>query len=208
LLTLNRVKIKTMIFSILIPSIPSRLHRLEVLFAKLQNQVSSTPFEVEILSLLDNKKRSIGLKRDALVRCARGDYLAFCDDDDDVSEDYVKSICEALLRESPDVLVFNERCSINGENDFIVRFGMEYENEEARQENGVWVDVKRKPFHCCVWKSSIARSESFPDASYGEDWHWCKRLVPKVEKQWRIDRVLKMYRYDRSVTEAELVFPK
>jgi len=197
-----------MIFSILIPSIPSRIRRLEVLFAKLQNQVGSTTFEVEILSLLDNKTRSIGLKRDALVRCARGDYLAFCDDDDDVSEDYVKSICEALLRESPDVLVFNERCNINGGNDFIVRFGMEYENEEARQENGVWVDVKRKPFHCCVWKSSIARSESFPDASYGEDWHWCKRLVPKVEKQWRIDRVLKMYRYDRNVTEAKLVFPK
>jgi glycosyltransferase involved in cell wall biosynthesis len=35
--------------------------------------------------LFDNRARSIGAKRQALADIARGKYIAFCDDDDDVA---------------------------------------------------------------------------------------------------------------------------
>jgi len=82
--------------SILIPSIPSREDRLNRIYAKLLDQVGER--DVEILVFIDNKKRSIGLKRDALVQMSIGDYVAFVDDDDDVSDDYIDEMligCEA-----------------------------------------------------------------------------------------------------------------
>jgi glycosyltransferase involved in cell wall biosynthesis len=199
--------------SILIPSIPNRINKMAALFGKLQAQIDKYHFDnIEILSFLDNKKRSVGYKRDALVQMAMGEYLAFCDDDDDVYDNYLQEIMKALNdnidNENVDVVVFSEDCTINGENKFTVKFGIEYPNEEAHKINGLWVNITRKPFHSCIWKSSIAKSEHFPDASYGEDWHWCKRLLTKVKTQGRINAVIKRYIFNKKTTEAALVFPK
>jgi glycosyltransferase involved in cell wall biosynthesis len=193
--------------SILIPSIPSRVEKyLLPLFDKLQSQIGS--LDVEVLCFVDNKKRSIGLKRDSLVQIARGDYVAFVDDDDEISNDYVSSLLTAT-EAAADVIVFKQITTINNGNPFIVDFGIEYENEDARyDEYGLWQDIKRKPFHVCAWKRELAQSVRFPDASYGEDWHWAKRVLESVKTQHRIDSVLHMYRYNDAVTEAELVFPK
>lgn len=196
-------------FSILIPTIPNRLNKqFQQVLQVATDQVGDK--NVEILALLDNKKRSIGLKRDALVQSARGDYLAFLDDDDHIEPNYVEEIYNCIeTNPDADVIVFNQQSTINGGNPFVVKFGIEYENEEAGyDEAGVWKDITRKPFHICVWKTTLAQSERFPDASYGEDWHWAKRLIPKVAKQVRIDKVLHHYRFDDKVTEAELTFPE
>ena len=48
--------------SVLIPSIPSRFKRFQKLFEKINAQATN---EVEIFGLFDDKKRSIGHKRDA-----------------------------------------------------------------------------------------------------------------------------------------------
>lgn len=58
------------LLSILIPSIPHRIDKMKRLFERLQEQIGDK--NIEVLSFLDNKKRSIGLKRDALVQLARG----------------------------------------------------------------------------------------------------------------------------------------
>lgn len=195
------------LLSVLIPAIPNRFEKAQRLFKKLS--ALSDGMEIEVLCLFDNKKRSVGLKRDALVQIAAGKYLTFVDDDDDVYDDYIGKIIEAINNfKDADVIVFNEHVRINGGNIFTVRFGIEYENQQCRQVDGKWIDITRKPFHSCVWRSEIAKSEHFPDASYGEDWHWCKRLIPKVKRQHRIDLVLSKYVFDRDVTEAEHVFPK
>jgi hypothetical protein len=73
--------------SILTPAVPSRIFQLQKLCFELEGQIKGLP--VEHLALLDNKRRTVGEKRDALLRAARGRYVAFVDDDDDVSDDYV-----------------------------------------------------------------------------------------------------------------------
>jgi glycosyltransferase involved in cell wall biosynthesis len=197
------------VLSILVPSIPSRIDKfLKPLYSKLESQ-SSKVSDVEVLCLLDNKKRSIGLKRDALLRAAQGKYVAFVDDDDDISDDYVEQLRNAIYHEGKgsDVIVFDQIASINN-NQFRVRFGIEFENEQAEMDPyGQYKDIVRKPFHVCAWKRELAIKYKFPDCSYGEDWYWAKQVLGEVSTQYRIDKILHYYRYNDSVTEAELIFP-
>ncbi len=61
---------------------------------------------VEHLVIFDNCKRSVGLKRQACLDIARGDYIAFVDDDDDISADYISRIREAIDTTGADGITF------------------------------------------------------------------------------------------------------
>jgi len=197
------------ILSILIPSVPGRLDKLEYLFAHFQWQIDQNPTmswskQVEVLSFLDNKKRSIGFKRQALVDIAQGKWLAFCDDDDSVANSYLAMICPVLLDEDPDVLVFKQKCVINGEQPFIVDHSIDHENEHCiRHDDGRWENLRRKPWHHNVWRTELARQAKFPDTMWGEDHVWCEQLWPKVKKQSKIDAVLHFYHHDIHLTESK-----
>lgn len=184
--------------SILILSIPTRFAMMQALYTKILNQIGNE--DIEILCLIDNKKRSIGDKRNDLVVAARGEYLTFIDDDDDVCDNYISELVIGIKSKS-DVIVFNETASFNGENSFTVRPGIEYENEHARKVNGRWVDIRRKPWHWCLWKSSIAKTERVPDMNNGEDELWCRRLLTKIKTQYRINKILRIYRFDKSISD-------
>lgn len=218
------------LFSVLIPSVPSRLGTLSYLMDELQRQIGNLP--VEVLAFTDNKKRTIGEKRDALVQMANGKYLAFCDDDDWPLPEYIDEIvgvireqrcpqchglsvgcgvirpqecgvCDSTGKTDVDVIVFNQQVSLNGK-EFTVRFGLEYENEQA----GVDVDgnyppvVHRAPFHVCAWRSDLAKKYRFEKSQYGEDWAWSKQLVAEAKTQHRIEKTLHRYIFDDRVTEA------
>jgi len=186
--------------SILVPSLPSRLSRLTRLLGKVLGQADMFD-DVEVCVWMDNKKRSIGRKRDDLVQMARGNFLAFVDDDDDVSDDYVSELRTAALEHpNVDVIVFNQRVLMGSAKPFVIRFGIEFENQAAAEHGGR--DITRKPFHVCAWRTELAQTARFPDISYGEDWEWVKQLLPKVKQQARVDQILHTYRYDVNVTEA------
>jgi len=191
------------LYSFLIPSIPARVRsQLAPLLDRLCAQAEPYP-EVEILAWTDNMRRSIGEKRDDLVQLARGKYLSISDDDDDVSDDFIQSIVETIWeRPDADVIVFDQSVTLNGE-PFRVSFGIEYENEPAhRGPDGQWEDVRRKPFHCCVWRSELAKMERFPAIQYGEDWAWCEKVLQHVKVQARIPKVLHRYSWNEFETEA------
>ena len=84
----------TKLLSILTPAVPSRFGQIEKLMLELHRQIRDLP--VEHLVLLDNKRRTVGEKRDALLRAARGEYISYVDDDDYVSNDYVFSLLAAI----------------------------------------------------------------------------------------------------------------
>lgn len=195
------------LFSILIPSVPTRLDRLKKQFDFFEPLIKDKP--VEVLAFTDNKKRSVGLKRDALVQIAQGEYLSFVDDDDLAEYHYVDEVLNAIrLHPDADLFTLKMKSTINNGNTFVVDFDLKYENQEAKQVNGVWQNITRKPFHNNIWRSSIAKSERFADASYGEDYHWAKRLHPKVKAYYKIDKVMSHYFYNDKVTEAQHTFPK
>ena len=132
--------------SILIPSIPERFETVIPLIENLQNQIGDK--DVEVLLLSDNMKMSIGEKRQKLKELAKGEYWAFVDDDDDISDDYIEQLLKGV-ESGKDVITFHQWSTINGEG-FLVQFGLEYKNQAATQVDGVWKNIKRSPFHVCA----------------------------------------------------------
>lgn len=190
-----------MILSILTPAVPSRFRKLETLCAHIGRQIPHAT-AVEHLVLIDNKARTVGEKRDALLRCARGYYVAFVDDDDWVSDDYVNSILAASIPgpggTAPDVITFNQLSTIDG-HDGAIEFGLGNPNEPFLAD-GV---AKRNAWHVCAWRRTLAIQSHFPAVNYGEDWAFAAPLcaIPNL-KSVHVPKILHHYRYDSKTSEA------
>lgn len=184
-----------MILSVLIADIASRREMSWKLFDKLAAQAAGLP--VEILLLLDNRQRSVGKKREALIEIAKGDYVAFVDDDDDVSDYYVESIAGVLMFTAPDLVVFDSICTLNDGPDVRVRHDFRFADEQYNPAG-----FKRGAWHIHAWDRDIASKYRFPDTNKGEDEAWLKRVRPLVQSHIKIDKPLYHYRYSDLTTEA------
>lgn len=181
--------------SILTPAVPSRIEQLGELCRKLERQIGSLP--VEHLVLLDNKRRTVGEKRDALLRAAKGAYVAFVDDDDDVSHDYVIELLRAAA-ERPDVITFRQAAVVNGQS-AVIEFRLGNPNEPFRPGE----TVKRNAWHVCAWRRSLAVCSHFPASSYGEDWAFAAPLCSLPElKEVHVPKTLHFYFHSSARTEA------
>lgn len=183
------------ILSILTPAVPSRWSKVQELHNALALQIGDA--HVEHLVLLDNKRRTVGEKRDALLRMARGRYVAFVDDDDAVSDDYVSALLTAAAS-APDVITFRQLAIVNGYRGEI-EFRLGNLNEPFKP-GGV---TKRNAWHVCAWRRSLAVLSCYPPANYGEDWAYASRLCGIAGlREVHIPSVLHEYRHDAKSTEA------
>jgi hypothetical protein len=189
------------LLSVLIPSIPSRLDKMSGLLSKLEAQVSrlEDQKEVEILVFIDNKRRSIGYKRESLVHIARGKFLAFVDDDDDVEDCYVSEAVKAI-KENPgvDVITLKEYVIINDSPRYELTFQLGHPNPYQAVE----MNFTRPPWHSCFWRREIAQKYHFNDSMYGEDWFWASQLNSEAKKSYHIDKFMRTYKFNEKVTEA------
>lgn len=191
---------ETLRFSILTPAVPSRLNgnasgSLAALCLELERQIGRLP--VEHLVFLDNKKRTVGEKREALLRMARGQYVAFVDDDDWISNHYVDRIL-AAADARPDVITFQQIATVNGSAGEI-EFRLGHPNEPF-QSGGL---TRRNAWHVCAWRRHLAIQSHFPASNYGEDWSFAAPLcaLPGLQEA-HIPDVLHYYRHDAKTTEA------
>lgn len=200
--------------SILILSIPSRIHFLKPLMEKLERQIGGRQ-DVEIISIMDNKSFGISEKRNELMKLARGSHLTWIDDDDDVSDEYVSKLTETI-EDNPnvDVISFNQMCYLEGiEARVFAKMGNPHEDVRPDPKDPTrFGDTLRPPYHWCCWKTSLAASEpfraSFSHGSRGqstEDIDWLTRLYPKVEESVYLEgHFLHIYRWSNETTESVL----
>jgi len=205
---------KNIKFSILILSIPSRFNIFEPLVKKLMDQIGDRE-DVEILSLFDNKSLHIYEKRNELLRISRGSHITFLDDDDDVADDYVLKIVEAI-EENPnaDVISFNQTCYLAGKKARVfAKMGNPQEPVALDPKNPTrYKDTLRLPWHWCVWKKTLASSEPFHSKyAFGttgqseEDIDWLNRLYPKVKQSVYLENDwLHIYKWSPETTESWL----
>jgi glycosyltransferase involved in cell wall biosynthesis len=176
----------TPILSILIPTVPERIAQLSALVEKLRAQHSGKI--VEILYFGDNRCRTIGAKRNALLQAARGKYVAFCDDDDTVSDDYLSTLLDIGQAQDVDVISFRQSAIWNGQKSE-VHFSIQNGNEPFNP-GGI---TKRFPWHSCAWNRGIAQSAVFTEKQWGEDFDWLKQVVGQAKREAHIPRVLHHY---------------
>ncbi len=181
--------------SILILSIPRRLTSfLPILLQNLLKQAEQFPNQVEILTLIDNKVRTIGKKRQNLIDIAEGDYLVFIDDDDRVSDNYIEEILKGIDNNpGTDVFVFDSDVQQKGQFWFKAKFSITHVPE-------TW--EKRKPCHKHVFKGSIARKHKYKDMGWGEDVDWLSRVFEDLRNEVYLDNILYFYDCDSDVSES------
>ena len=185
--------------SILTPTIADRYENLDWLNGKVEQQTSNNKIPdgvVEHLWFGDNCARTIGAKRQALVDIARGEYIAFVDDDDDIHDDYVTSLL-AAIKTGADVITFRQTAVYNGLKSEVV-FGVNNQDEPFNP-GGITL---RAPWHVCAWKREKVDGCLFGESNYGEDRVWCLQARQRIRTAHHIDRVLHTYRHDASTTAA------
>ena len=89
------------LLSVLIPSLTSRSEYLHRITSLLTRQINAYKLqkEVEILTLIDIREATTGFKRNTLLNKSKGKFIVFVDDDDLVSDDYLKLICDLIRGE-------------------------------------------------------------------------------------------------------------
>lgn len=177
------------LLSILIPTVPERFGALTTLVTKLRKQADGLP--VEILYFGDNRKRTIGEKRQSLVESALGKYVAFCDDDDDVSDDYCYTICDIAERENVSVISFRQAATWNDQKS-TVEFSINHSIVGEWVADGV---TRRFPWHSCAWLREIASECVFPAKNWGEDLSWVMQAMHEARDEAHIPRILHHYRH-------------
>lgn len=181
--------------SIMVATVPNRIDFFYPKIMKSLINQTKKYNDVELIAMFDNKKRTIGKKRQDMIDLSQGDYVVFVDDDDRVSDDYVDKIMTALYNNpTTDCVVFDAFTRINGDAGRRVRFGIEYENYNEGNE------LRSKPSHTCVYKSEIAKKHKFVDINRGEDINWMNRACKGIKNQTKINDILYFYDAEYNTT--------
>ena len=189
------------VLSILVPSVGIRRNT----FApKIMNAIYSqvdalkNPDDVEVIFLSDNKKMTVGAKRNRLVNMATGDYVVFVDDDDRISDDYVTSILKAAENKS-DVITMIAQVSINGAHPKPCHYSVSFK-DDSNTASG----YQRIPNHICAVRREFALRTPFPDKMCGEDADYSLMLKPLLRTESHIGKVIYFYDYSDATTETQM----
>ena len=186
------------LLSILIPHIRCRGEMLRRLISKLRRQAEAFP-HVEILVENADGVTPIGTIRQRLIERASGQYVAFVDDDDDVSDEYLASVMP-VLDTWVDAVGFHIRAVWHRKEYGVWRCSNEYSTwNEGTRANPIApiVGGERTPYHITPMRRAIAIAAGFPpDMSYGEDAVFAERLkaLGLIRVMPVVERVLYEYR--------------
>lgn len=164
-----------MLLSILIPTLEERRAVWARLRSTLHAQIDAAGLanEVELLELCDNRAQTLGAKRNALLRQARGEFTVFVDDDDAVAPNYVHAITRAL-REHPqvDCVGLMGRVYFRGAHPHRFIYSARYDHYFSR--GGVYY---RPPYILNPMRRALALQFAFAEVNFNEDVDWAMRLA-------------------------------
>lgn len=158
------------IFSVLICTIEGREMMLNSLMFTLARQMRDYDLKNDIEILISKDKRgehTIGYKRNSLLQSCSGEWAAFIDDDDMVSDDYLPLLVNKMKTEDPDVIALEGVITTNGLNAKTFLHSIKYTS--VYEENGVYY---RPPLHLNPIKTKHSKQFKFPEINHGEDVQW------------------------------------
>jgi len=173
-------------WSILICTIDARHDMFYKLAGFLQNQIKDRN-QVELRYLCDSGGISIGVKRQILLEQATGEYINYVDDDDLVSEHYVKLILEAL-KPRPDCVGIEGILRRQSMPDAQFLHSLQYKC--WYQNNGIYY---RTPNHLNPIKRKLASKVGFIDKNHGEDRDYSDRIYKLLRTEVMIKYPIYFY---------------
>lgn len=183
--------------SILILSIESRNLYLLRLLNILNIQIQQNDYKniVEIL-VLDDKKdiqlgykiKSVGEKRNLLLKQATGEYSVFIDDDDMPTVNYIETIINTLNNNTNvDAIGINKLCYNNKDISYIQNDLIE--NIPYRIDTTYYTHID----HLCVIKTDIAKLYAFDDVFYNEQNNWIININKNIKNVITIKEPIYLY---------------
>lgn len=174
--------------SLLICTLPERHERLKHLKANLEKQALNYDVEIKIHDA--GRQMPTGKKRNELIAMSCGEYFGFIDDDDQVSDDYIKQIVQGASL-NPDVITFRGWMTTNGENrrQFTIKLGSDY-----TERNGHYY---RYPNHLCYMRRDAIKAVRFPEIWNQEDFRFATEIRAKglLKTEHHIDKEIYHYRF-------------
>jgi glycosyltransferase involved in cell wall biosynthesis len=189
-----------MILSLLMLTLESRRHLFNQLFGELSRQIRESEWagDVEILVDCDGGEKPIGEKRNSLIQRAQGTFVAFIDDDDGVSGDYVRRICEAITRRpGVDCIGIKGLITFNGSHPREFIHSLRYSDYSSRNHT-----YYRPPYHLNPIRRDIAVRYQYLGSGWTEDQDWALRVQADgaLRTEEYIDSVLYYYHCRRAWT--------
>jgi hypothetical protein len=178
-------------WSILIPTLVERTNTFNRLMTSLRekHQRICPNLKIEFCVALDNRQKSIGSKRQDLLDQAKGKYLSFIDDDDDVTDAYFEDAV-ACIQNGFQVSRLRGQMS-----QFTFTHSIEntLNSPMARDQ-----EFLRPPNHLNVMLSDAAKLVRFKNAKRGEDLDWTVRLAMTgiLTKEYQADHSRIHYIYN------------
>lgn len=200
-----------MLLSILTPTLIERRERFQNLKDKLDQQIQDSLYtdRVEHLIFEDDREQSIGFKRNVLMDKAKGTFIVFVDDDDDVSDRYVHLICDAI-EQHPDIdcIGLKGQITFKGAHPQPFVHCLQYTHYFKKQGK-----YFRPPLHINPIRREIAVQYRFENISYSEDIDWALRMLRDhaLKTEAFIDACLYYYdsprhwRYQRLIDATETI---
>lgn len=170
---------------------------LNALLSNLYSQIIKNKYflEVEILVNSDNKEKTSGRKAQELIERAKGNYIAFIDDDDEVSESYIEQVLKAV-ESNPDCVATNGTYWIDGR--FVANW---YLSKDFTDVNVSSVLYHRRTNHISPVLREHALKAGFPDKSNAEDKAYSEALNPFLKSETTITEPIYHYKYVTSNKE-------
>ena len=194
---------------ILILSLPDRLLNLKSLLDKLEKQIDEIGAKnfINIYYIGDNRKFTIVEKRNLLLKLSTSDYITYIDDDDLVSDCYVKEIFKSI-QYGDDIIVFDVKVS---DPDYLiknVRYDIRFDWNLNFRDTFI-----RIPDYKCILKKEIYQKigEFSNPKNYGEDYDFSMRLKELYKTnltltQKRINKFLYFYFPNYSIKNEYITF--
>lgn len=157
-------------WSILIPTMTGRDATLQRLLESIREKTNriAPDLRIEISMFYDNKETSVGMKRQSLLQGAKGKYMSFIDDDDDITDAYIEDLASTVRGNHPAMRLRGQIAQ------FTFTHSLENKLTDVMARGEVFL---RPPNHLNPMMTDIAKFISFGDAVRGEDLDWTMRLA-------------------------------